>query len=134
MKKEYLVDDFDGRLDGGVEAHSFALDDVVYDIDLAGDNMVELREAMAKFVNVARPRHGSKSPKLTVVSPKGKVTRNDPEQLKKVREWIWTHPELLRDRTLSKHGRIPRDLMEAYQRLAGQPSSLFSDQQAVGAH
>ncbi len=50
-----LIDDLDGPVAEDVEAVSFGLDGITYEIDLKQDNAAKLREALADFVAGARP-------------------------------------------------------------------------------
>ena len=142
MKKETLVDDLDKITEVDVREHTVALDGNVYDIDLADTHWAKLNDAIAVFLAAARPR--TTAPVVTTAkSHKKKITRVDPEQLKREREWIWAHQDgilkpIMNGRKLSSHGRIPEDLRAAYQRLAGNPhpadeggAGLFSEAAAA---
>jgi len=125
MRKEVLVDDLDKVTEDAVKEHTFALDDVVYDIDLADPHWVKLNEAVKVFLDAARPRRVA--PVVSMSKGRKKAARLDPAQLKQIRQWVWDHQdgllkEQMKGRTLSGHGRIPQDLMDAYQRLAGHPA------------
>ena len=136
MERHILVDDLDGSIEG-VERHTIAIDGVLKEIDLTKENLAILHEAMSRFVAVSRPCGGTKAATnghkvVTKVLEGKKPAHNDPEQLKKVREWAWA-----RGMEVSKYGRIPEPVLEAYQKLAGRthggeltPSggrSIFSD-------
>lgn len=126
MQKNILVDDMDGRWeDKVVEPHTISIDDRVYDIDLHDESFAELETAIAKFVENARLRTTRAAAHLrSVPSGSSKPTRNDPEQLKAIREWAWGHPQLvekaLGGKPLAKHGRIPKEVLDLYHELAGQ--------------
>jgi hypothetical protein len=125
MERKILVDDLDGSI-GGVETHTISIDGDVHEIDLTGENMDALRSAMEKFIAAARPRGGSKFvPTSSGVSRSGiikKPARNDPEQLKKVREWASQHGT-----PVSKYGRIPQEVWDAYHKLAGRPNGKVQE-------
>lgn len=108
-----LIDDMDqGDAD---ETVSFALDGASYEIDLSGANAQKLRDALAPYVANARRsyRGGSRSLGSSRRSS-GRGARSDREQLQAIREWGrkngWT---------VNQRGRIPADLLEAYNSSKG---------------
>jgi len=105
MERTMIFDDLDGGSEG-VESHTIAVDDRVYTIDLGPENLQSLEGALAPFLAVARLRQ---SP----VSAKQKA-RNDAEQLRQQREWANSHGY-----AVSKYGKIPLEVVAAYDRLAG---------------
>lgn len=131
MERNILVDDLDGRWeDKNVEPHTLAVDDKIVDIDLHDESYAELLAAVEKFFNAGRQRSHPTGHLRAV--PSAKPARNDPAQLKQIREWAWAHPSVLNGRTLSKHGRIPRDIREAYDRLAGREKGVSKESSPGG--
>jgi hypothetical protein len=109
MERTIRVDDLDGRVDDGeIQPRTFALDGTVYDIDLHDENMERLREAMASFVAVARPRNRS----VGLVAPARGPARIDKEQRDFIREWAKKHTKF----QVAERGKIPDDVMEAFQK------------------
>jgi hypothetical protein len=119
MERYILVDDLDGRSEG-VQKRSLVVDDVAYDLDLSEENMAQLREALARFLAVARPRR-----KAAAAAVGKKPAHNDPAQLAEIRKWLRAHGYKLAD-----HGRIPNNLMETWQKLA-HPSSQEREKELV---
>jgi nucleoid-associated protein Lsr2 len=102
-----LIDDLDqGAAD---ETVSFGLDGTNYEIDLSKKNAAKLRDALAGYV--ANARRASRSGGRTAgTARRGRSTaRGDREQTQAIREWGrkngWT---------VSARGRIPADLLDAY--------------------
>lgn len=94
-----LVDDTDGG--EADETVPFSLDGVSYEIDLSKRNADRLREAVAPFVDVARPQSRRGGSRRTS-QPAG---RN-----KAVRAWAIAQGLM----ESSARGRIPRTVVEAY--------------------
>jgi hypothetical protein len=124
MEINILVDDLDGRKEG-VERRPLVFEGVAYDLDLCEDNMAQLREALSRFLAVARPRRRSEATKASVQPPSKKAAHNDPAQLAEIRRWLRAHGYKLAD-----HGRIPNNLMETWQKLA-HPSSQEREKELV---
>jgi hypothetical protein len=101
-----LIDDLDqGTAD---ETVSFGLDGTNYEIDLSKKNAAKLRDALATYVANAR-RVGRGTARPAGGARRGRTTRGDREQTQAIREWGrkngWT---------VSSRGRIPADLLDAY--------------------
>jgi len=101
-----MIDDLDGTI-----AHTtveFNLDSFVYEIDLSSSHAAQLREALAPYVAAARrtahnwPGHGVFGPPYL---PESRVAGP------RVREWARAH-----GMSIAQRGRIPSNVLEAYQR------------------
>jgi hypothetical protein len=103
-----LVDDIDGS--EAAETVTFGLDGVSYEIDLSEENVAELRDALARFVEYARRTGGRKrsgrQPAATNGAPPAAADR---EQNQAIRTWARGNGYDLADR-----GRIPSHIVEAY--------------------
>jgi nucleoid-associated protein Lsr2 len=102
-----LIDDLDqGAAD---ETVSFGLDGTNYEIDLSKKNAAKLRDALAVYVANARRAGRSGAGRTTGSARRGRGVRGDREQTQAIREWGrkngWN---------VSSRGRIPADLLEAY--------------------
>ncbi|GAB3562614.1 Lsr2 family protein [Amycolatopsis endophytica] len=108
------MDDLDGsEADETVE---FALDGVSYEIDLSDDNAAELRDTLAQFVGHARRTGGRKrratngNTARTAAAAPASPSKSDREQNAAVRAWARDNGFDISDR-----GRIPSEVIEAYQ-------------------
>lgn len=116
-----LVDDLDGG--EAAETLDFGLDGVFYEIDLSQEHADELRDALADYVSHARrqgrsgggSRRRSSRPTGSTgssrSSPSPGRTPIDREQNRAMREWARRQGMEVSDR-----GRIPNEVVEAYQR------------------
>lgn len=99
-----LVDDLDGSEDD-VTTTTFGLDGKAYEIDLSDDHQNDLHEALAVYIEHARPVKGGQKP-----GPKppgnGRVDRS---QTQAMRAWLRQHGYPVKDR-----GRIPAELKALY--------------------
>jgi len=102
-----LVDDVDGA--EAVEAVSFSLDGVSYEIDLTAANAKKLRSDFATWVDHARRSGGRKSSRKAGASVGQR--RSD---LSSVREWARKNGHQVSDR-----GRISADILTAYDKAHG---------------
>jgi hypothetical protein len=101
-----LIDDLDqGSAD---ETVSFGLDGTNYEIDLSAKNAAKLRDTLANYIANAR-RAGRSGVRTAAGGRRGRNARSDREQTQAIREWGrkngWT---------VGAKGRIPADLLEAY--------------------
>ncbi|MEU0885676.1 Lsr2 family protein [Lentzea sp. NPDC005914] len=105
-----LIDDLDGTTAEDVEAVSFGLDGVTYDIDLKPDNATKLRDSLADFVAGARRTNGrtKKSANATRTIVAESRTK---EQTKAIRDWARGNGHDLSDR-----GRIPAHIIEEFEK------------------
>jgi hypothetical protein len=109
-----LIDDLDqGEAD---ETVSFALDGANYEIDLSTANAQKLRDALAPYVANARRanRGATRPPGGGGRRSSGRGARSDREQLQAIREWGRKNGWKVNSR-----GRIPADLLEAYNSSTG---------------
>ena len=101
-----LVDDVDGS--AADENVSFSLEGRRYQLDLSKKNAAKLRDALAPFVASARRAGGRGRSKMT------QRPTADRERTTAIREWARQHGHKVADR-----GRIPADVIEAYEKAAG---------------
>ena len=105
-----LTDDLDGgEADRTLE---FGLDGVTYTIDLSDKNIGKLRKALDPYLAVAtRTGRGSgESRSVARRNAAGTPARAGREQNQAIREWAAKNGY-----ELSERGRIPRNIVEAYQ-------------------
>lgn len=105
-----LIDDLDGTAAQDVEAVSFGLDGVTYDIDLKPDNAARLRDDLADFVTSAR-RTGGRTRKTASTTRTIVAESRTKEQTKAIREWARANGHELSDR-----GRIPTSVIEEFEK------------------
>lgn len=96
-----LVDDLDGS--AAAEKVQFALDGVSYEIDLSEENAVELREALAPYIGVARRTGGSVKRRTRRPAEKPGPSATE------IRAWA-----VANGLEVSSRGRVPSSLREAY--------------------
>lgn len=105
-----LTDDLDGQTaDRTVE---FGLDGTSYTIDLSDVNVGKLRKALEPYM-AAGTRHGrtaAASGRRGVARPDVPVRRTGRDENKAIREWASNNGH-----TISERGRIPIDVVAAYQ-------------------
>lgn len=104
-----LIDDLDGTAAEDVEAVTFGLDGVTYDIDLKPDNAAKLRDALADFVASGR-RMGGRTKKATNTTRTIVAEARTKEQTRAIREWAKKQGHELSDR-----GRIPTSIIEEFE-------------------
>ncbi|SES40057.1 histone-like nucleoid-structuring protein Lsr2 [Lentzea albida] len=105
-----LIDDLDGTAAEDVETVNFALDGVIYEIDLKQKNASKLRDSLADFVASARrsggwARRGSTTSRRVVGEARTK------EQPQAIRQWAKANGHELSDR-----GRIPAHIIEEFEK------------------
>lgn len=96
-----LEDDIDGS--PAASTVTFALEGKTYEVDLSAGNAEKLADALAPYIAVAR-KVGRPGRATTRPTKAGGTTR-------KVREWATSQ-----GLPVSKRGRIPADIQEAYDR------------------
>jgi hypothetical protein len=109
-----LIDDIDhGPAD---ETVSFSLDGASYEIDLSSANAAKMRDALALYIGSARRSTRSTAPRSAGSGRRssGRGARSDREQLQAIREWGRKNGWKVNTR-----GRIPADLLEAYNSASG---------------
>lgn len=99
MKRTILVDDITGEANDDVTTARFALEGVMYEIDLTAKNLDSLRKTLSKYVTAAR-RVGGRQTKPT-------GTRGHTAE---IRAWARDNGHTVPDR-----GRIPTDVVDAWQ-------------------
>lgn len=101
-----LVDDLDGTAiaDGEGGTVSFSLENRSFEIDLTAKNAAQLHEALAPFIDAARPVRGN-------VRKESTRTRREKNgrDLALVRAWARDNGHIVSDR-----GRVPGPVIEAY--------------------
>ncbi|HEY3503269.1 MAG TPA: Lsr2 family protein [Actinocatenispora sp.] len=109
-----LVDDLDGG--EAEETVKFGLDGTNYEIDLSEGNARQLRDALAKYVGVARKtgRAGAARGTAAPRNRAGSSAASDREQNRAIREWAKRQGLEISDR-----GRISADIVERYHAEAG---------------
>ncbi|MGG5172507.1 histone-like nucleoid-structuring protein Lsr2 [Pseudarthrobacter sp. J1738] len=100
--KIILIDDLDGG--SADETVRFSLDGSHYEIDLSSSNAAELRESLARYVDVARKDSSGKAPRARYGSG---PQRN--METARIREWAKANGY-----TVSTRGRIQAHIQEAY--------------------
>ena len=104
-----LIDDLDGS--AAEETVRFGLDGADYEIDLNAGHAQELRDALARYVGVARRAGG------TARRPAGGARRGPASGLNttEVREWAKAQGIEVKDR-----GRVPAELVVKFKAATGQ--------------
>lgn len=105
-----LIDDLDGTTAEAVEAVSFGLDGVTYEIDLKQDNATRLRDALADFVASARRTNG-RGKKASTTTRTVVAEARTKEQTQAIRAWARANGHELSDR-----GRIPTSVIEEFEK------------------
>jgi hypothetical protein len=95
-KRIELVDDIDGSYEA--QTYAFAFEGIEYEIDLAQENAVKLRDALAPFIGHAR-RTSRARPKV----------KKRPSSGRTIRAW-----GIEQGWDISSHGPIPQALRDAY--------------------
>ncbi len=104
-----LVDDIDMESTAD-ETVEFALDGVTYEIDLSEANAAALRDGLSTWIASARRSGGRKKPTGRSAAG-GRTGSSHREETAAIRAWA-------RDNgfTVSARGRIPTEVLEAYQK------------------
>lgn len=103
-----LTDDLDGgEADRTLE---FGLDGVTYTIDLSDKNIGKLRKALDPYLAVATRTGRGTAESRSVARRNATPARAGREQNQAIREWAAKNGY-----ELSERGRIPRNIVEAYQ-------------------
>jgi hypothetical protein len=110
-----LVDDLDGTASDDITTVSFGLDGVSYEIDLNEDNAGNLRDALADVIAAGR-RVGGRVKRGTSPHP-GVRPAVDREQTKAIRDWARQNGF-----DLAERGRIPANVVEAFEEAHAAPS------------
>jgi hypothetical protein len=106
-----LIDDLDGTTAENVETVNFALDGVVYDIDLKAENAAKLRDSVADFVANARRTGGRAKRAASTTDRRAAAQPRNKEQTKAIREWA-----LRTGHQLAGRGRIPAHVIEEFEK------------------
>jgi hypothetical protein len=104
-----LVDDLDGSK--AAETVSFSLEGRQYEVDLSEKNARKLRDAVAPFV--ASARRSGRGGQRSAGRVRGRQSAVDRQKTPAIREWARGHGYTVADR-----GRIPANVMEAYEKAA----------------
>lgn len=111
-----LIDDLDGTESETVETVTFGLDGVTYEIDLNDDNAGKLRDHLAKFIGAAQRTGGRVKRGVAMPAGHRAGSGRNREQTQAIREWARQNNWEVSDR-----GRIPADIIEAFEAEAGKP-------------
>ncbi|MFE0023441.1 Lsr2 family protein [Amycolatopsis sp. NPDC059021] len=126
MAQKVLVQMMDD-IDGGEASQTvpFSLDGVQYEIDLSDDNAENLREGLAPFLAASR-RVGGRKVRLAVgqsaaaaTAAPAPVSQADRERSRAIRAWA-----LDNGYEVSERGRIPREIVEAFERAEAEPEPV----------
>ena len=103
------IDDLDGtRLEeGAAETIKFGVDGKDYEIDLSEQNAAAFREAIQPYLSAARPADNGK--KRAAKTSRRSSSSAAKGGTAKVRQWAQENGY-----TVSDRGRIPADILEAY--------------------
>jgi pyruvate/2-oxoglutarate dehydrogenase complex dihydrolipoamide acyltransferase (E2) component len=105
-----MVDDLDGSVGQDVATVSFALDGRSYEIDLSEGNADKLRGLLADFVAAARRHRGGRAGRRARSAPSASADQNARQRAQAIREWAQEAGH-----QLSERGRIPANVVEAYE-------------------
>lgn len=110
-EKVTLVDDLDGT-DQGVSRMTFALNGEQYEIDLSEENASELRAAVARFTEVARPLHRTAVPTRRSPARRSGVSKKAPTNSPSAREIrAWAKKKRIK---VNDKGIVPSSVRERY--------------------
>jgi hypothetical protein len=115
-----LIDDLDGSM--AEETVTFGLDGQILEIDLSANNAGVLRDILGDYVKAGRKvSTAAKAGRKTSLAAKvsAGTVRADREQMSAMREWGRRNGYDLKER-----GRIPREVVDAYQASAGRDRVL----------
>ncbi|MGP3941933.1 histone-like nucleoid-structuring protein Lsr2 [Streptomyces sp. 6N106] len=99
------TDDLTGQESEEVQAHSFSLDGVNYEIDLVSENYDRLFDALAPFISSGRKLSRTKGSSR----PRGALA--DGPTAEELRAWARENEYQVNDR-----GRVPASIREAYEK------------------
>ena len=107
-----LVDDLDGTVleVGEGETVLFSLDGVAYEIDVSEQNAAALRNALAAYIDAARPVSASRGQRSAASSAADKRRRTGQQDYGPVRQWAKENGY-----KVSERGRIPASVLEAFE-------------------
>jgi hypothetical protein len=117
-----LIDDYDGGT--ADETVTFAVDGTNYEIDLSANNAGVLRDILGDYVRAGRKvSTAAKAGRKTSLAAKvsAGTVRADREQMAAMREWGRRNGYDLKER-----GRIPREVVDAYQASAGRDQTVYA--------
>lgn len=122
--KHVTIDDLDAS--EGAETRTFAIEGVEYEIDLIEAHAKELYRALEPFIESARRvQRGKKPARPTVAKSPApashKATPDRSDQLDAIREWGRKNGY-----RVSNRGRVPKDIVQAFEESHGAPSPVFS--------
>jgi hypothetical protein len=106
-----LEDDLDGS--AADETVLFGLDGAEYEVDLSTDNAEELRNALARYVGVAR-RTGGRRKRASATAPRPAESTGGGANTSDVRAWAQENGY-----EVSSRGRVSAEVREAYDKAHG---------------
>ena len=107
-----LFDDLDGT--DATETVNFGLDNDQYVIDLNQEHADELRDALAKFIGVAR-RVRKDGQAVKQRKTRVRADAGDRQQKGAIREWARANSHLIPDVIVPDRGRLPKKVLEAFE-------------------
>jgi hypothetical protein len=123
-----LIDDITGLPGDDIETVIFSLDGVDYEMELAENNAVDLRDRLSEFIAKAK-RTGGRLRKPTAATPAarsdGGSGKRGPEQLAKVRAWARREGY-----TVAEVGRVSQAVLDAYDADQDKPSGKSTGRRA----
>lgn len=113
-----LIDDLTGEEAEDITTVEFALEGVVYEIDLAEDNAAKLRDNLARYVAAARKASGRRPGARGTDRLAGRTSGNgsasgsgyNRDTLRSIREWAKQNGHNVSDR-----GRLPLNVVQAWE-------------------
>jgi hypothetical protein len=113
-----LIDDLTGEEAEDISTVEFALEGVTYEIDLANDNAVKLRDNLARYVAAARKTSAKRPGVRGADRSTGRGTGNggvarsgyNRDTLRAIREWAKQNGHSVSDR-----GRLPLTVLNAWE-------------------
>lgn len=108
-----LIDDFDGtELPEGTRPTLFGIDGSTYEIDLSETNAERLKDALAPFIENARPVRAARSSARTMPSRRRAIANS--ERLAKIRAWAEAN-----NKAVASRGRIAESIVAEYEAATG---------------
>ena len=109
-----MVDDLTGEEAEDIGTVEFALDGVTYELDLSDENAAKLRDALARYTEVARRtggrRRASRGSNRATRSNSGTTSGYNRETLKSIREWAKQNGY-----NVNARGRVSAEVLEAWE-------------------
>jgi hypothetical protein len=117
-----LLDDVDGS--EAAETVRFGLDGRTYEIDMSADNAAKLRAVFVKYTRAGRVVSG----RARTATAGRKPRSTDPGRMHAIREWAQAQGY-----AVSARGRIPGEVLRAYEQARGSAAVDAADMTAMPA-